>query len=154
MRKPGFTPCEVAFDLYSANIQGPLVQDILLARARSLDVEIPANELDTAYANARNNLSDDAFQQELTKRRLTAADMREGLRRQLLAQKVIEQEIGSKLVVTEREMNDFFTANRAQFNLAEESYHLAHIVVTPVHQVTWRTGRATMRRSRRRPRRR
>ena len=33
------------------------------------------------------------FQQELVQRGLTAADMREGLRRELLAQKVIEQEV-------------------------------------------------------------
>jgi peptidyl-prolyl cis-trans isomerase SurA len=58
--------------------------------------------------------------------------MREGLRRELLTQKVIEQEVGSKISVTDKEITDFFTANRAQFNVAEESYHIAQIVVTPV----------------------
>ena len=111
-----------------------IVQEILLARAASLKVELPQSELDTAYDNAKKNIPDEAYQQELTRRNLTAADMREGLRRELLAQKVIEQEVGSKIVVSDKEINDFFTANRAQFNIAEESYHIAQIVITPVRE--------------------
>jgi peptidyl-prolyl cis-trans isomerase SurA len=109
-----------------------IVQHILLAKAAALKVDIPQNELDTAYANAKKNLTDDAFQQELTRRKLTAADMRDGLRRELLTQKVLEQEVGSKITVSDKEVTDFYSANRAQFNVPEESYRIAQIVVTPV----------------------
>jgi peptidyl-prolyl cis-trans isomerase SurA len=73
---------------------------------------------------------------------MTAADMREGLRRELLTQKVVAQEIGANIAVTDQEVTDFFNANRAQFNVAEEAYHLAQIVVTPTRdaQVANRTG--------------
>jgi peptidyl-prolyl cis-trans isomerase SurA len=119
-----------------------IVQDILIARAGSLKVEVPQSDLDTAYENAKKNLSNEAFQQELSKRSLTADDMKEGLRREMLTQKVIEQEVGSKIAVSDTEINDFFTANRAQFNVAEESYHIAQIVITPVRdpQITNGTG--------------
>ena len=119
-----------------------IIQDIMMAKARGLKLEVAASELDTAFAEAKKNISDEAFQQELTKRGVTAADMREGLRRELLAQKVIDQEVGSKITVTAQEVSDFFLANRAQFNLAEEAYHIAQIVVTPVRdaQVANRTG--------------
>jgi peptidyl-prolyl cis-trans isomerase SurA len=119
-----------------------IMQDILIAKARTLKVEVTDAELDKAFAEAKNNITDEAFQQELTKRSLTAADMREGLRRELLTQKVIEQEVGSKINVSAQEVSDFFMANRAQFNLPEESYHIAQIVVTPVRdaQVANRTG--------------
>lgn len=48
----------------------------------------------------------------------------------------------SVLGLTPHLVTDFFNANRAQFNLAEESYHLAQIVVTPVRegQLTNTTG--------------
>ena len=111
-----------------------ILQDILLAKARTLKLEVAQSDLDTAYADARKNMSDEAVQQELTRRSLTTADMREGLRRELLAQKVIAQEVGSKIAVTEQEVTAAFNANRAQFNLAEESYHLAQIVVTPARE--------------------
>lgn len=108
-----------------------IVQQLLLAKAAALKVDVPQSELDTAYTNAKKNLSDDAFQQELTRRKLTAADMREGLRRELLTQKVLDQEVGSKVTVSDKEVTDFFNANRAQFNIPEEAYRIAQIVVTP-----------------------
>jgi len=117
-----------------------IVQELLLAKAASLKLEVPQADLDAAYNNARKNMSDEAYQQELKRRNLTAADMREGLRRELLAQKVIEQEVGSKISVSDKEINDFFTANRAQFNVAEESYHIAQIVITPVRDAQIANG--------------
>ena len=67
----------------------------------------------------------------MSRRGLTPADIREGLRRELLTEKVVNQEVGTKVTVTDQEVSDFFNANRAQFNVAEESYHVAQIVVTP-----------------------
>jgi peptidyl-prolyl cis-trans isomerase SurA len=119
-----------------------IVQDLLVAKAQSLKVELPDTEIDAAYADAKKNIPDEAFQEELKRRNLTAGDMREGLRRELMTQKVIDREVGSKIAVTDQEVNDFFAANRAQFNIPEEAYHLAQIVVTPVRdqQITNRTG--------------
>ena len=117
-----------------------ILQDILVARASALKVELPAADLDTAYNNARKNLAEDTYQQELKRRNLTVDDMREGLRRELLAQKVIDQEVGSKITVGEKEVSDFFSANRAQFNVAEESYHIAQIAITPVREAQLSNG--------------
>jgi len=108
-----------------------IVQDILMAKARELKVEIPDTELDTAYAEARKNIPEEQFQQELTRRNLTAADMRDGLRREMLAQKVIEREVTSKINITDQDITDFYKANIGQFNRTEDSYRLAQIVVTP-----------------------
>jgi len=119
-----------------------IVQDILLARAAALKLDVSAADLEKAEADAKKNMPEGAFEQELTRRKLTVADMREGLRRQLLAQKLITQEVESKVEVTDQAVTDFFNANRAQFNLAEASYRVAQIVVTPVKepQVTNATG--------------
>ena len=111
-----------------------IVQDILQARARAAKIEVSESELDAGHAEARKNIPEEAFQKELTRRNLTPADMREGLRRELLSQKVIEQEVRSKVAVTDKEITDFFNANRSQFNLAEDSYRIAQIVVTPVRE--------------------
>lgn len=119
-----------------------IVQDILIAKAQALKIEVPDTDVDNAFNEAKKNIPDDAFQSELTKRNLTAGDMREGLRRELLSQKVIEREVRSKIAVSEQEVTDFFNANRAQFNFPEEAYHLAQIVITPVRdpQLANRSG--------------
>ena len=111
-----------------------IVQEILLAKAAALKIEIPQNDLETAYSNAKKNLTDDAFKQELARRNLTPEDMREGMRREMLTQKVIDQEVGSKIAVTDQAVTDFFNANRAQFNVPEEAYHIAQLVITPVRE--------------------
>jgi hypothetical protein len=111
-----------------------ILEDLLMAKAAALKIEVPATELDTAYNDAKSNIPDQAFQEELTRRNVTAADMREGLRRQLLAQKVLEREVGAKVTVTDQQITEFFNANRAQFNLAEDAFQVAQIVVTPVRE--------------------
>ncbi len=125
-----------------ALLEDLIVQEIVLAKAQALKLDVPETEVDAAFAEARKNLTEDAFQQELTRRNLTAADLRDGLRRERLSQKLLEQEVGAKVAVSDQEVTDFFNANRAQFNLPEAGYHLAQIIVTPAPdgQLTNRTG--------------
>jgi peptidyl-prolyl cis-trans isomerase SurA len=119
-----------------------IVQDLLIAKAAALKIELPEAELDSAYADGRKDVSEEVFQQELSRRNLSPADMREGLRRDLLAQKVIEREVVSKIVISDQDIVDFHAANRAQFNRSEDAYHIAQIVITPVAdpQLQNRTG--------------
>lgn len=109
-----------------------ILRDLLLAKATDLKIELPASELDTAYLEARKDVPDEQFQQELSRRNLTPADMREALRRDLLTQKLLEREVTSKVTVSDAEIAAFFEKNRESFNLKEDAFHLAQIVVTPV----------------------
>jgi peptidyl-prolyl cis-trans isomerase SurA len=111
-----------------------VLQEILLAKAAALKLEVAPGDLDTAVNDLKKNITGDAFQRELARRQVTEADMREGLRRELVAQKVLDQEVGSKVAVSDQEITQYFESNRAQFNIAEESYRLAQIVVTPVRE--------------------
>ena len=129
---PATTPSpEEAMTLKLSILNEMIVQDILLAKARALKIEVPDTELDAAYAERRKNMEDAAFEEELKKRNIAPADMRESLRQELIAKKLLDQEVVAKVAVTDQEVNDFFTANRAQFTLAEESYRIAQIVITP-----------------------
>lgn len=108
-----------------------ILQDLLVAKATALKVDVPAADLDAAFTKARGTLTDDQFKQELTRRNLSEADLRDSLRRQLLAEKVVDQEVTKKVAIGDPEVAQFFEANRAQFNLPEEAYHIAQIVITP-----------------------
>ena len=68
--------------------------------------------------------------------------MREDLRRNLLAQKVVEKEVGEKATPSDADVTAFFEANKAQFNRTEDAVRIAQIVITPVRepQRTNRTG--------------
>ena len=108
-----------------------ILQEMLVNKARELKIELPDTELDTAYAEAKKNITDEAFQKELATRKLTPADMRDSLRRDMLANKVFEREVTSKIIVTDHDVTAFFDANKAQFNRPEDAYHIAQIAVTP-----------------------
>jgi parvulin-like peptidyl-prolyl isomerase len=133
---------EEAFASRLALLDELIAEDVFLAKARALKIDVPAAELDTAYAEARKNITDEAFTQELARRKLTAADMREGLRRQLVVQKLFAREVSSKVSVTDQEIAAFFEANKSQFNRTEDAYRVSQIVVTPgrEEQITNRTG--------------
>jgi peptidyl-prolyl cis-trans isomerase SurA len=109
-----------------------IAQELLIAKAGELKVEVTDTELDNAYNEAKKNITDDQFNKELAGRNLTAADMRDSLRRDMLANKVMEREVVSKVTVTDDEIKQFFEANRSAFNRPEDAYHIAQIVVTPV----------------------
>jgi len=123
-------------------LEDMIVEHILLSRATRLAVSVPETDLDNAFTETKKGIPDEAFQQELTRRNLTAADIRDGLRREMLGRKIMEHEVSSKVAITDQEVIDFFNANRAQFNLPEEAFHLAQIIVTPVRepQIANRTG--------------
>jgi peptidyl-prolyl cis-trans isomerase SurA len=111
-----------------------IAQELLLAKARDLKIEIPQAELDKAFEEARKNIPEEAFKQELARRSLTADDMREGLRREMLVQKLFEREVTSKVSVTDQEISAFYEANKPQFNRTEDAYRVAQIVVTPTRE--------------------
>ncbi len=133
---------EEAFAAKLALLDDLVVQDLLAAKARELKIEVPESELDKAYAEARKNIPEEAFQQELARRDLTASDMRDGLRRDMVVQKLLTREVSSKVSVSDQGIAAFFEANKSQFNRTEDAYRVAQIVVTPVkdEQVTNRTG--------------
>ena len=50
---------------------------------------------------------------------------------QLSIQKLLNREVVAKITITDQDINDFYNANKAQFNVAEPQYRIAQIVVTP-----------------------
>src|SRR5688572_11529698 len=133
---------EEAMTLKLSILNEMIVQNILLEKARVANIQVPDSELDTAYNERKKNMTEEQFQAELKKRNVAPADLRENLRRELLSKKLMEQEVTNKVTVSEQEISEFYNANRAQFTVAEESYRIAQIVITPVRepQQTNRTG--------------
>lgn len=111
-----------------------IVQELILAKAAELKIEVPQDELDKAYEEAKKDIAPAAYEAELKSRNLTADDMREDLRRNLLAQKIIDQEVVAKATPTDAEVTAFFEENKAQFNRTEDAVRIAQIVITPVRE--------------------
>lgn len=111
-----------------------ILQELLLERARALQLAVTDAELAEAQKERWGGIPEAELKAELGRRTLTEDDLREALRRELLAQKVLAQQVEARVAVGDEEIHAFFETNRAQFNLAEEAYHLAQIVVTPARE--------------------
>jgi peptidyl-prolyl cis-trans isomerase SurA len=88
------------------------------------DVEARFNEMRTPYTESE-------FKAQLDSRKMTADDMKAQLRRDLSAQKLLNKQTTSKISITDKDINEFYEANKASFNRAEPQLHLAQILVTP-----------------------
>src|SRR5215510_13085466 len=62
---------------------------------------------------------------------MSVNDLKLDLRRQLSIQKLLNREVVAKISITDQEVTEFYNSNKAQFNVAEPTYHLAQIKVTP-----------------------
>ena len=113
-------------------------QDIMLGKARALKIEVPDAEVEKAFAERKSNMPEEAFKKELAQRGLTPDDMKGDLKRELTVRKLLEQEIGAKVNVTDQVIREFYDQNRPQFNIAETRYRIAQIVVTPVRETQLR----------------
>jgi len=115
-------------------------QDVLLERARTLKVEVTDAELDKAFAERKGNMPDEAFRKELDQRGLTSDDMKRDLRRELIVQKLLQQEVGSRIAIGDQDVREFYDRNREQFNVSETRHRIAQIVVTPGRDPRVRNG--------------
>jgi peptidyl-prolyl cis-trans isomerase SurA len=111
-----------------------ITQNLLMAKAKALGIEVTDAEVETAFNERKKNVAEDVFQKQLTQRGLTTTDLKADLRRDLTTQKLIEHEVASKVAVSEQAVVDYYNANRGQFNLTEPAYRLAQIVITPVRE--------------------
>jgi peptidyl-prolyl cis-trans isomerase SurA len=105
--------------------------EILVQRARQAGVEATDGEVEDKFTEAKQPFTEEAFQRQLKDTGMTVDDLRRNIRQQVSVQKLINREILSKIAPTDQDVTNFYNDNRAQFNVAEVTYHLAQIVVTP-----------------------
>jgi peptidyl-prolyl cis-trans isomerase SurA len=105
--------------------------EIMLQRAEKLglmavdaDVEGKFNELKAPYTQ-------EEFKAQLDQRKMSVDELKAQLRRDLSVQKLFNKEITSLITISDKDIADFYAANKSSFNLAEPQIHMAQILVTP-----------------------
>lgn len=104
--------------------------EILMHRAGKLGLLATDEEVDRRLNEVKSPYSASEFTQRLSERKMSLDDFRHDIRRTLTAEKVLNKEVTSKINVTPKDITDYYNEHRAEFNLIEPRYHLAHILVT------------------------
>ena len=104
---------------------------ILLEQAGTATLNATDAEVDVKFNEFKSQYSEEKFQELLKEQKMTVDDIRNELRKSITIDKLVNKEITSKISVTDAEIKAFYDKNKETFNLPE-SYHIAHILVTPV----------------------
>ncbi len=121
---------EQATGLRLSILENLIENQILMHRAGKLGLLATDDEVDRRLKEIRSPYTDQEFNQRLQERKLTLEDIKREIRRSLTAEKVVNKEITSKIDITDQDISDYYNAHKAEFNLIEPRYHLAHILVT------------------------
>jgi peptidyl-prolyl cis-trans isomerase SurA len=130
---PAATPAPTAEQVLTmkVNVIDELItQEVLLARAHARGLDATDADVDAAYNERKSGVADDAFAAQLKERGFTANEFKDGIRRELSVQKVLDADVNDKVTITDQQVAAFYEQNRAQFNLKEPQYRLAQIIVT------------------------
>ncbi len=90
---------------------------VILMEARRRGFELSDAEADMLIENAKtdNAISHEAFERELAREGINHERYRRFVRDHLTAAKLVEMEVDSKVVVTDKEVDDFYQANRKDY---------------------------------------
>lgn len=91
--------------------------------ASDADVDAKFNELKAPYTKEQ-------FEKLLEQRKMSVADLKAQIRREMSVQKLFNKEIGSHISISDADVAAFYNANKGSFNLPENKIRLAQILVT------------------------
>jgi peptidyl-prolyl cis-trans isomerase SurA len=105
--------------------------EIMLQRAEKEGLLAVDADVEAKFAELRAPYTQEEFQKQLTERKMTAEDLKAQLRRELSVDKLINKETTSRITISDKDITDFYNANKSSFNRAEPMVHMAQILVTP-----------------------
>lgn len=122
---------EEALSLKLNVVEQLINNEILLERAKKLNLEASDGEVEDKFTELKSPFTEEEFQRQLKQRGMGVDDLKRDLRRQLSIQKLLNREVAAKVTITDQDVQDFYNANRNQFNVAEPQYRISQIVITP-----------------------
>jgi peptidyl-prolyl cis-trans isomerase SurA len=105
--------------------------EILLQRSEQMGLLAVDSDVDAKYSEMKAPYTQEEFQKQLNTLKMTAEDLKAKLRHDLSVQKLLTKETTSQISITDKDITDFYNANKNNFNLPEPQIHMAQIVVTP-----------------------
>lgn len=114
--------------LRSAALNRLVDKKLIEQKVRELDIKVSDEEVRLAIEDVKrqNNLSQEALEQALAGQGISFEQYKRQLKEQLERLRLMSQEVRSKVQVGEREVREYYEANRARYG-AEEEFHARHI---------------------------
>ena len=102
-----------------------------LQKAEKLGIVATDDEVDTKFNQTKAPYSSEEFQKKIKDLGFTETEFKQQLRNTITINKLLNKEFGSKVTISDSEIQNYYNDHKAQFNLIEPQYSLAHILVIP-----------------------
>jgi peptidyl-prolyl cis-trans isomerase SurA len=106
--------------------------EIMLQRAEKLGLMATDADVESRFAELKAPYTQEEFQKQLDARKMTVDDMKAQLKRDLSITKLFNKEITSHISISDKDVSEFYNANKSSFNFPEPQVHLAQILVSPM----------------------
>jgi peptidyl-prolyl cis-trans isomerase SurA len=106
-------------------------REIMFQRAEKQSLIASDSEVDARLNQFKAPYTQEEFERVLKARNLTQDELRAQLRRDLSVEKLYNKEITGKIAISDKDIADFYAANKKHYNLSEPQLRIAQIVVTP-----------------------
>lgn len=104
--------------------------EIMLQRAEKMGLMATDTDVEAKITEFKSPFTQEEFQKQLAARKMSLDDLKAQLKRELSVQKLINKEITSHISISDKDVSDFYNANKSSFNFPEPQIHMAQMVVT------------------------
>ena len=111
-------------------LKGMIENEILMQQAAKLNLLASDEDVNAKLTEIKAPYTEEEFNQHLKDMGITLDDLKKQIRQSLTATKLLNREIESKINITDAEIGNYYSANKAQFDYIEPTYHVAWIFVT------------------------
>lgn len=137
--QPITDPAQVK-ELRDQILQQLIDEKIILDEAKKQNLTAPEEQVKAQVEEAVNSTKgrfpdEKVFLEELKKQGTSLPELKtryaEEIRKQILAQRLVDREIRSKIKITDTDVDTFYTKHKSELPKKSGSYHLAQILVRP-----------------------
>jgi len=104
--------------------------EIMSQKADELKLKPTDAEIDAQLKTLRGEATDESFKKTLADRGISEVDLRREISQNLMMERVVENQVGSKIQVTDDEIAKFYQEHKPAFNVTEPLYRIGVIAVT------------------------
>ena len=123
---------EDQIELRRIEILGSLIDnEIMFQRAEKAGVVATDGQVTTRLNEMKATYTTEEFDKQLKDWGITLDQLKEHVRKDESVKLLFNKEISSKIAISDKDVSDFYNANRPSFNLPEPQVHMAQILVTP-----------------------
>ncbi len=113
------------------SILGQLIgQQVYLQKAEKLGVVATDDEVESKMTAEKAPFTKEEYSKRLETAGYTEEERRQEIRQKLTMDKLLNKEVLSKVTISDSDIQTFYNEHKAEFNIIEPQYYLAHIFVS------------------------